>query len=337
MVSIKDISAACGVSVATVSKALNDQKDIGAATKARIKAKALEMGYVPNSASRSLKTHHTYNLGVLYKDKADSGLAHGFYAQVLEGVKRKAESLGYDITFVNNSSYSGGRKLSFLEHCRYRNFDGVALVCVDFDDPQIRELIEADIPTVTLDYIFPGCSAVMSDNYGGIRELVKYAYEQGHRKIAYIHGEKSRVTDERVRGFKDICREMELNIPDDYIVGAAYRDTMSTHLRTEKLIRMPNPPTCILFPDDFAAIGGLNCIYRNGMTVPGSLSIAGFDGIEISRYLDPTLTTYVQNTERLGNEMADKLIAHIEYPSKTVVDVRTVSGYVFHGDSLKPI
>ena len=67
------------------------------------------------------------------------------------------------------------------------------------------------------------------------------------------------------------------------------------------------------------------------------LVIAGFDGIEMSRYLDPTLTTYVQNTERLGNEMADKLIAHIEYPEKTVVDVRTISGYVFHGDSLKPI
>jgi DNA-binding LacI/PurR family transcriptional regulator len=337
MVSIKDISAACGVSVATVSKALNDQKDIGAATKARIQAKALEMGYVPNSASRSLKTRHTYNLGVLYKENTDSGLAHSFYAQVLDGIKKKAESLGYDITFVNNSSYSGGRKLSYLEHCRYRNFDGVAIVCVDFDDEQILEVIESDIPTVTLDYIHPGCSSVVSDNYGGIRELFKFAYEQGHRKIAYIHGEDSSVTDERVRGFRDICDEMEIELPPEYLQKAAYRDTMSTHLKTEKLIRLPDPPTCIFFPDDFAAIGGLNCLYRNGMSVPKHMSIAGFDGIEIARYIDPTLTTYVQNTEKLGSDMADKLISHIEYPGKAIAETSVVPGYVFHGDSLRPI
>ncbi len=337
MVSIKDIAAACGVSVATVSKALNDQKDIGAATKARIQAKALEMGYVPNSASRSLKLRHTYNLGVLYKENTDSGLAHSFYAQVLDGIKKKAESLGYDITFVNNSSYSGGRKLSYLEHCRYRNFDGVAIVCVDFDDEQILEVIESDIPTVTLDYIHPGCSSVVSDNYGGIRELFKFAYEQGHRKIAYIHGEDSSVTDERVRGFRDICDEMEIELPPEYLQKAAYRDTMSTHLKTEKLIRLPDPPTCIFFPDDFAAIGGLNCLYRNGMSVPKHMSIAGFDGIEIARYIDPTLTTYVQNTEKLGSDMADKLISHIEYPGKAIAETSVVPGYVFHGDSLRPI
>ena len=91
MVSIKDISVACGVSVATVSKALNDQKDVGVATKERIKKMAKEMGYVPNSASQALKTKHSYNLGVLYKEESESGLAHDFYAKVLDGILKAIE------------------------------------------------------------------------------------------------------------------------------------------------------------------------------------------------------------------------------------------------------
>ena len=76
MVSMKDISVACGVSVATVSKALNDHRDIGAATKERIRQKAKEMGYFPNSAARALKTNRSYNIGVLFLDDANSGLTH---------------------------------------------------------------------------------------------------------------------------------------------------------------------------------------------------------------------------------------------------------------------
>ncbi|MCR5596465.1 MAG: LacI family transcriptional regulator [Lachnospiraceae bacterium] len=334
MVSIKDISEACGVSVATVSKALNDQRDVGAATKARIKEMARQMGYVPNAASRSLKTKHSYNIGVLYKEDSDSGLAHSFYAKVLDSIKKTAEEHGYDITFVNNSNNSGGRGLSYLEHCRYRNFDGVAVVCVDFDDPQIQEVIKSDIPSVVLDYAGAECDAVLSDNYNGVRELVRYAYEQGHRRIAFIHGVHSYVTDERIRGFKDECKELGINIPDTYLLESPYLDTMSAHLKTDMLLRMDEPPTCILYPDDFSAIGGLNSLYKKGNTVPDDISIMGFDGIELSRYISPSLTTYVQDTDRLGSEMAIRLLKNIQTVSNAENTAITVSGYVFHGESV---
>ena len=101
MVSMKDISAACGVSVATVSKALNDHHDIGEETKAHIKKVAREMGYHPNSLARALKTNKSYNLGVLFVDEAMSGLTHDYFSHVLDSFKRKAEERGYDITFIN--------------------------------------------------------------------------------------------------------------------------------------------------------------------------------------------------------------------------------------------
>ena len=267
-------------------------------------------------------------------EDTESGLTHNFYAKVLDSIKRTSEEHGYDITFVNNSSYSGGRKLSYLEHCRYRNFDGVAIVCVDFDDPEIQEVIASDIPTITLDYYGTACDSVISDNYNGIKELVRFVYEQGHRRIAYIHGTHSHVTDERIRGFYDICGELGITPPADYVLESPYRDTMAAHLKTDALFRLTHPPTCILYPDDFAAIGGLNSIYQKNMRVPDDVSIIGFDGTEIARYISPTLTTYVQNTDRLGWEMAVRLLELIEQGQRSDPKTIIVPGFVFHGDSV---
>lgn len=102
MASLKDISKICGVSVATVSKALNDHKDIGEETKANIRRVAKEMGYSPNLSARALKTNRTYGIGVLFADEARSGLTHDYFSSVLDSFKRTAEKSGYDITFINS-------------------------------------------------------------------------------------------------------------------------------------------------------------------------------------------------------------------------------------------
>ena len=113
MVSMKDISIACGVSVATVSKALNDHNDIGSETKKYIKKVADEMGYFPNSMAKALKTNRTYNIGVLFAEEAYSGLTHDYYAFVLDSFKRTVEEKGYDITFIN-SSKTRSERISYL-------------------------------------------------------------------------------------------------------------------------------------------------------------------------------------------------------------------------------
>ena len=127
MVSMKDIAKKCGVSVATVSKALNDHKDIGAETRRRICAVAEEMGYMANSVARALKTNRSYNLGMLLVDERRSGLGHEYFSTIIEGFKAEAESHGYDITFIN--SHVGDQPTSYVKHCRYRGLDGVLVAC----------------------------------------------------------------------------------------------------------------------------------------------------------------------------------------------------------------
>jgi DNA-binding LacI/PurR family transcriptional regulator len=123
MASLKDIAAKCKVSVATVSKALNDQSDIGKETKENIRKAAEEMGYFPNSAARMLKTKRSNNIGILFIDKMHSGLAHEYFSSVLENLKSEAEKRGYDITFyfskhrTTESKLSGALQIPQLRWC----------------------------------------------------------------------------------------------------------------------------------------------------------------------------------------------------------------------------
>ena len=238
MASIKDIAKACGVSVATVSKALNGHNDISQATKEKVREAARQLGYMPNSAARALKTNRTYNLGVLFVDEAQSGLTHEFFAAVLDSFKRHAEGRGYDITFINHNIGHGHS--SYLEHCRYRGVDGVIAACVQFDDPEVVELAYSNLPLVTVDHVFNNRAAVLSDNVDGIRKLVDQLTALGHERIAYIHGEQhSAVTQKRLVGFYRACAAHGITVPDEYVIPGTYRDAIGCAKATRQLLSLP--------------------------------------------------------------------------------------------------
>lgn len=334
MVSMRDISVTCGVSVATVSKALNGQKDIGEATRIHIKKVAKEMGYFPNSSARALKTNRSYNLGVLFVDDSNSGLTHDHFANVLDSFKVTAEGNGYDITFLNSNKVRIGR-MSYLEHSMYRGFDGVVIACVDFDDPEVIELVKSELPVVVIDRLFNDRIVIMSDQVKGMKDLLTYIYEQGHRKIAFIHGADSSVTRSRLTSFYKTAEEYGLVIPEEYIKEIVYRDTVQASVRTEELLALKEPPTCIIYADDFAAIGGLNVIKDRGLSVPEDVSIAGYDGIYISKVMEPHLTTIEQDTRGMGKIAAEQLISLIEKPKSTIVEPIIIAGRLLEGKSVR--
>ncbi len=336
MVSLKDIASECSVSIATVSKALNDHSDIGAETKTRIRKKAKEMGYVPNAAAKSMKTNRTHNLGVLFMDDANNGLQHDFFAGVLESFKKAVEKEGYDITFISNDRTRPGRA-SYLDHARYRRFDGVIIANVHFDDPEVVELVNSDIPVVTIDHIYNDTTTILSDNVDGISKLVDYVVSNGHKKIAYIHGADSSVTKSRVITFNKKMEEYGIDIPAEYLVESPYRDMHGAYEKTLDLLELPDRPTCIFFPDDYAAYGGIRAIMEKGLKVPDDISIVGYDGIRVARHIRPRLTTYRQDTEELGLQASKHLIDMIERPMTTLVQQIMVKGRLLEGDTLKKL
>ena len=340
MASLKDISKVCGVSVATVSKALNNHSDIGEETKQQIKKVAREMGYLPNSAARALKTHRTHSIGVLFADDARSGLTHDYFAGVLDSFKRMAEKCGYDLTFIN-SSKNRADSMTYLEHSRYRGYDGVVIACIDFTDPEVLELVQSSIPVVTIDYVFNGHISIISDNVGGMKDLMEYINSMGHRKIAYIHGSNTgssfTVTDNRLSSFYRTAEQFGIEIPAEYIREGSYRDTDTSYRETNELLSLPDPPTCILYPDDFAAFGGINAIRERGLQIPADISVAGYDGIPAARHLSPGMTTVKQDTEQIGFVAARELISLIERPKSTIIQQIIVPGQLLTGQSVAAV
>ncbi len=332
MVSIKDVAERCGVSVATVSKSLNGHNDIAEATKENVKRIAKEMGYFPNSSARALKTNRTYNLGVLFVDDSQSGLTHEYFANVLDSFKVEAERSGYDITFI--SKHTGHRNMSYYEHSKYRGVDGVVIACIDFTDPQVSELIRGELPVVTIDHVYNNRTAIMSDNAKGIRDLITYIHEMGHKKIAYIHGADSSVTQNRVGSFYRTLGELGIEVSDDYVKSGVYHDPDTTARLTRELLELKDRPTCIIFPDDFSCIGGINAIKERGLRIPEDISVAGYDGITLSQVLEPKITTVKQDTGALGRSAAEKLIAMIENPKASIIERVVIEGKVLPGQTV---
>ncbi len=332
MVTITDIAKACGYSRATVSKALNGAPDVKEETVERIQECARKLGYHPNAAARALKVGRSYNIGVLFSDTSGVGLSHEYFSRIFESIKKEAERLGYDITFISKNL--GTMSMDYLEHTRYRSCDGVVIASADFHDPAIVRLGESDVPTVTLDYQFDSRTAILSDNVQGMEALVRYVYGKGHRRIAFIHGELTSVTQKRLASFKKTCMELGIQVPPEYILQGVYHDPKSSGLQTRALLALPEPPTCIFYPDDFSYIGGMNELEKQGVQVPDQMSTVGYDGIHLSEVLRPRLTTYRQNAERMGAEAARLLIEEIEQPDTWLPQQITVEGELLEGGTV---
>lgn len=333
MATIKDISRICGVSPATVSKALNGYSDISQKTAKLIRRTAKEMNYMPDAAARLLKTNTSHDIGVLFVDEQTSGLKNEYFSQILDSAKHEAEALGYDITFI--SQYVGGKTVSFLEHCKYRRCDGVVIACVNFDNEGVKELIGSGIPVVTIDYAIDGGNSILSDNEEGAYALTSQLIENGHKKIAFIYGENALVTSKRLAGYRKALKDHGVPAREEYILQGRYHDPESSKEATAELLAMTEPPTAIMYPDDYSSIGGYNEIRAEGLSIPEDISVTGYDGISLSEVVQPQLTTWRQNTDEIGRESVRRLVEMIEKRENCSGGQISIAGKLYNGESVK--
>lgn len=332
MVTLKDIARECKVSFSTVSKALKGSPEISIETTEFIKKKAQEMGYHPNIAARSLRTNRTYDIGVIFEDKTGAGFQHQYFATIISGIQKVAFQKGYEMTFVGGDST---KNYDYYSHALARNYDGLAILSCDFTSSGITGLVKSEIPTVSLDYFYDlDHAAVMSDYSAGINELLEYVISMGHKKIAMIHGEKTWVTDERIQAFNKVCKAHGIDVPAEYFAEGLYHDPVTSSAATEVFLSLPEPPTCIFYPDDYAALGGIRELTSRGLTPGKDISIVGYDGIALTSMMIPPLTTYEQNGETIGRVMAEALINKIENPENFVPKKKMITGRLIKGGTV---
>lgn len=317
MKTIKDIAKQAGVSTATVSRVINDYPDVSEKTKEKILRIMKENNYRPNSTARSLSTSKSYTVGIFFTDHFNTGLQHPFFREVIYGLEKTFGENGYDILYFTNRKW--GDSFSYVEKCKDRHVDGVVLMGVPKSDPNLSNLLASDIPTVfiDLDLIGKNASYVISDNYRGGKLAVEHLYKLGHRKIGIIMGlNTTKTAHDRLLGYQKALKELGLKYNSKWIFEGNYSEE-GGYRAMSKFLSLEKRPTAVFCQSDNMAIGAIKAVQEAGLKVPEDFSLVGFDDIELSRYVKPSLTTIKQDKIGMGNAAGELLLNMIESKSES--------------------
>lgn len=322
---IHDLAQRCGVSIATVSRALNGQPGVGDATRKRILELANEVDYRPSAAARTLVTRRSQILGVVLDTGAGHpSLQHPFFQHVLVGFQSEAHAQSFDLLLFARDRTSTGAQTRLLNRCRQHRIDGIAVIALDLTDPGEEALAMPGIPCVALDIdVDPGTTAVVSsDNAGGAALATRHLHELGRRRIAMIAGNRdSKPGRERLQGYLDELARLGVPRRDELIRGGDFYSE-SGGAEMAALLALPEPPDAVFAATDLMAAGALQAARAAGVRVPEEIAIVGFDGLKLTSLTHPRITTVRQDKRGLGVVAARTLLQMLADPSAPPPAVR---------------
>jgi LacI family transcriptional regulator len=320
---IRDVAARAGVSVATVSRVINDKEDVSDAAKEKVRAAAAALGYVPDAAGRALASRPTRRVGVVLGDNSGHrDLSIVFFGKVLGEISRRLAASGYEALLVNPLESTANTRLGVL--------DAAIVIGIDDDDPVMRELAAARSPCVGIDVRcdWPESAFVGSDHAEGIRLAMRHLYAHGHRRIATITGGMNTVAGaERLQAFHAEADTLGLDVPSEYVRTGDFSSS-SGYREACALLALPAPPTAIVSASDLMALAALQAAWDFGLDPGHDVAVVGFDDLEAAALAHPPLTTIRQDRQALGELAATRVVELIErrddVPPTTLVPVELV-------------
>jgi LacI family transcriptional regulator len=301
---IKDVARAAGVSVASVSRALNGHDSVTDETRARILKAANDLRYVPHAGARSLITRRTDTVGVLLPD------LHGeFFSELIRGMDIAARVSGRHL-LISSSHGSASEAAQAILTLQGR-VDGLLVMSPHADTRMLAANLPEALPIVLMNTrIASGSYAALSvDNYGGAAAMMRYLVDGGYRRIAFIGGPAQNFdADERLRGYRDALaaeHAVETILPGDFSEASGYKAGLELCARRDR-------PDAIFAANDIMALGCLFALTEHGLRVPDDIALAGFDDVPIARFASPPLTTVRVRIVDLGRRAFERLVAEID-------------------------
>ncbi|MFE5023750.1 LacI family DNA-binding transcriptional regulator [Streptomyces sp. NPDC056656] len=308
MASIKDVAAAAGVSVATVSRVLNSHPSVSPDARARVLGAVESLGYRPNAVARSLRTAQTRTLGLVISD-----VLNPYFTELARSVEEEARALGYSV-IIGNADEQPDIQDHHVRTLLDRRIDGLLVSPTDGGSPLMLEAARAGTPMVFVDRWIPGVDVpvVRSDGRAAVRDLVAHLHTLGHRRLAIIAGPAATTTgSERVEAFREALAAFGIALPDAYI-GQGDFQADSGRRATERFLALSEPPEVVFAADNLMALGALDAIRAAGLRVPHDIGLAAFDDIPWFVHTDPPVTAIAQPTKDLGRAAVRALIDRIE-------------------------
>lgn len=309
--SVKDVAAAAGVSLGTVSNVLNRPERVSPVTRDRVERAMTDLGFVRNEFARQLRMGNSRTLAYVMLDATNP-----FFTDVAQGIELAAE--GADISlFLCNSNNSQAREESHLAHLMQQRVQGILLTPVDPESANIDAVAARGVPLVIVDRTRQDtsfCSVAVDDVLGG-RMAVEHLVDRGHRRIAFVGGprELGQVRD-RLAGARQAWAEAGLPAEHLVVVDTATPTVPEGRSAGERLAGLPRSrrPTAAFCANDLVALGLLQQVIGSGRSVPGDLAIVGYDDIYFAAAAAVPLTSVRQPRQELGRTAAELVLSEAE-------------------------
>jgi DNA-binding LacI/PurR family transcriptional regulator len=305
---IRDVASRAGVSIATVSRAVNHISTVDPELARRVWKAVEEVGYLPNTQARALVSGRSRILGLIVSE-----ITNPFFPELVQEFENLAVAQGYEV-MIGSTNYEPARTELLIRRMLQRNLDGVAVMTFGIEEDLVQRLVEREFPLVFVDAgpNMPNIRTLKVDYAEGIRQAVQHLAALGHRRIAFVSGPlRLRSATARRDAFLKSMAELGLTVPAEHIVEGDH--TMEGGIAAaEYLMGLAELPTAVQCSNDMTAIGVLHGLYETTHKVPEDISVVGFDDIHLAQFMLPPLTTVQMSCKDLATAAIEALRAGIE-------------------------
>jgi LacI family transcriptional regulator len=308
MPTIRDVAKLAGVSPITVSRVINNTGYIGEKTRKRVEAAIRQLGYVPNTLARSLRSRRTCTLALVLTD-----ITNPFWTTVARGAEDAASKAGFSM-MLGNTDESEEKQGRYITALLEKQIDGMLFVPVGNTPAVIRMVKRQDVPVVVLDRRITGAKAdvVRCDSEGGAYKLTNLLLSLGHRRIAVLSGPRRISTaEDRVRGYQRALAEQGVPIQAELMHYGNFTVESGVEMARCALNLSPRP-TAIFAGNNFIAIGALKVLQEFRVRVPEDIALVGFDDLPANLTIDPFLTVARQPAYEMGSRAAELLLKRLD-------------------------
>lgn len=332
-VTIKDVARIAKVSVATVSRVINGSKPVSDEARERVLKVIEETSFKPNIMARGLAKKRSNMIGVIITD-----IMNVYFSQMVAAIEKTANYYNYS-TILCSSHVDETKEIENFHLLTEKGVDGIIFTLHSKVQEKVLNFIErTDIPTVSLDKMCLGTVSIGVDNQKEMYQMTKYLISIGHTHIAYIGGRSDADTTGILRseGHRKALQESGIFLKQTMFVDGDFK-IESGYNACEKLLMFNEQITAIVCACDEMAFGAMNCLIDRGLSVPGDISVAGFDDIALCKYTRPKLTTVHQPITEIGELAAKTIISHSANGKKTAEKHVILKGGLVIRDSTRQL
>jgi LacI family transcriptional regulator len=309
-VTVEDVARHAGVSTATVSRTVNGTARVADETLDRVRAAIDALGFRPNPAARNLRQQRTRTIALV-----TPSIVNPFFPELVAGVHPELRRRGYSLMLIDSEE----PEADAARVAESRLVDGVLLVGSVRPTRTGTSPLTSAVPVVAFDRAPAGggTTVVQCDNVAGAAAVVEHLVAGGHTRIAHIGGPAALdVARQRANGYRTTLAAHGLDLGDALVASGDFSED-SGYAAALELLARGEPPTAVFAANDMMAIGAIAAFQLSGMVVPTDVAVAGFDGIHLGGYVQPTLTTYAQPIAEIAARAVQLLLDEVDDDAPT--------------------